>query len=78
MLRLSHQVHIEVVNDEILVILPATSYGVTYYKPASSPGLIIKNFVPKIDTAAPIDQSEFLANAWQAANAKARELGWIA
>ena len=74
----SHQLHIEVVNEEILVILPATSYGVTYHKPTSSPGLIAKTLVSKIDTTAPMTHTEFLARAWQAANAKARELGWIA
>jgi hypothetical protein len=73
----SDQLHIEVLDDEIIVILPATSYGVTYYKPANSPELLAKYFVSKIDTGAPITQMEFLARAWQAANEKARELGWI-
>ena len=71
------QLQIEVLDDEIIVILPATSYGVTYYKPANSPQLLIKNFVSKIDTGAPITHAEFLERAWQAAIAKARELGWI-
>jgi hypothetical protein len=74
----AHQLLIEVMNDEIVVILPATSYGVTYHKPASSPGLIAKTLVSKIDSRAPMTHTEFLARAWQAANAKARELGWIA
>jgi hypothetical protein len=34
---------------EIIVILPATSYGVTYSKPGNSPNLVAKNYVPKID-----------------------------
>jgi hypothetical protein len=29
------QLHVEVLNYEIIVILPATSYGVVYYKPAT-------------------------------------------
>jgi hypothetical protein len=73
----SDQLHIAVLNDEILVILPATSYGVTYYKTVNSPQLLVKHFVSKIDTGAPITQAEFLARAWQLANDKARELGWI-
>ncbi len=71
------QLHVEVLDDEIIVILPATSYGVVYYKPANSPQLLVKNFLSKNDSGAPITQAEFLARAWQAANAKARELGWI-
>jgi predicted alpha/beta hydrolase family esterase len=71
------QLHVEVLNDEIIVILPATSYGVVYYKPANSRQLLAKNFLSKNDRGAPITQAEFLARAWQAANAKARELGWI-
>jgi hypothetical protein len=71
------KLRIEVLGDEILVILPATSYGVTYCKSGNSPHLVTKNFVPKIDTGAPITQAEFLAEAWQAATAKAQELGWI-
>ena len=73
----SAQLHVEVLNDEIIVILPATSYGVVYYKPANSRQLLVKNFLSKNDSGAPITQAEFLARAWQAANAKARELGWI-
>jgi hypothetical protein len=73
----SDQLRIEVMGDEIMVILPATSYGVTYYKPANSPQLLAKDFPSKHDSRAPITFAEFLARAWQAANEKARELGWI-
>jgi hypothetical protein len=74
----SEQLRVEVLGDEIIVILPATSYGVTYYKPANSPQLLARNFLSKNDSRAPITQAEFLARAWHAANEKARELGWIA
>jgi hypothetical protein len=30
------QLRVEVLGDEIIVILPATSYGITYYKPANA------------------------------------------
>ena len=69
--------HIDVVDDEIIVTLPFTSYGVTYYKTASSPQLLGKNFPKKDDLRIPLTQAEFLARAWKAANEKARELGWI-
>ena len=71
------QLRVEVLGDEIIVILPATSYGITYYKPANSPQLLAKDLRSKVDSGAPITYAEFLARAWQAANAKARELGWI-
>ena len=72
------ELRVEVLGDEIIVILPATSYGVTYFKPGNSPNLVAKNCVPKIDVGAPMTHVEFLAKAWLAANVKARELGWIA
>jgi hypothetical protein len=71
------QLRVEVLGDEIVVILPGTSYGITYYKPAHSPQLLAKDFRSKVDSRAPITYSEFLAQAWRAANTKARELEWI-
>jgi hypothetical protein len=72
------ELRIEVIGDEIMVFLPATSYGITYYKPANSPQLVAKDFGLKNDSRAPITYAVFLARARQAADAKARELGWIA
>ena len=72
------ELRVEVLGDEIIVILPATSYGVTYSKPGTSAILVAKNCVPKIDAGAPMTYVEFLAKAWLVANVKARELGWIA
>ena len=39
--------------------------------------LICANVLSKNDSGAPMNQAEFLSRAWQAANDKARELGWI-
>ena len=72
------ELRVEVLGREIIVILPATSYGVTYSKPGNSPNLVAKNCLPKIDAGAPMTHEEFLAKAWLVANVKARELGWIA
>jgi hypothetical protein len=69
--------HIDVVDDEIIITLPFTHYTVTYYKSANSPGLLAKNFPKKDDSCVPLTQAEFLVRAWRAANDKARELGWI-
>ena len=67
---------VEVLGDETSSF-SATSYGITYYKPANSPQLLAKDFRSKVDSRAPITYSDFLARAWQVANTKARELGWI-
>ena len=69
--------HIEVVDDEIIVTLPFTHYTVTYYKPPNSPQLIAKHLPKTNDRRVPMTQGEFLARAWKLANEKARELGWI-
>ena len=78
MSALSEQLRLEVLGNEIIVILPATSYGVVYHKPANAPQLLVKNFLSKNDSGAPMTQAEFLGRAWQTVNDKARELGWIA
>ena len=77
MLNWADQLRVEVLGDEMALILPATSYGVTHYKPANSGQLLARDFRSKVDSGAPISYSDFLARACQVANAKARELGWI-
>jgi len=71
------QLHVDVQGGEIIVTLPYSKYGVTYYKPANSPQLLARRMTPKDDPRASMTQSEFLARAWKLANDKARELGWI-
>jgi hypothetical protein len=67
----------DVVDDEIIVSLPGTTYQVTYYKPPHSPQLLAKNISQSDDKRTPMTISNFLARAWKAANEKARELRWI-
>ena len=38
------KLHVEVLEDEIIITLPFTNYTVTYYKPTTSPGPLAKNF----------------------------------
>ena len=71
------RLRLDVVDDEIIVSLPGTSYSVTYFKRASSPQLLAKNIPHRDDLQTPIALSDFLSRAWRVANAKARELGWI-
>ena len=68
---------VDVLDDEIVVSLPGTSYTVTYFKRPNSPQLLAKNISQSDDFPTPVRLSNFLARAWHTANDKARELGWI-
>ena len=61
--------YVEVHGDLIVVTQPAAQFTTIYAKPIATPQLI-----PMKQTG---DDLELLARAWQAANDKARELGWI-
>jgi hypothetical protein len=52
------------------IIVGTPDFHAVYYKPCNQPQLILRR---RSDT----DDHELLAQAWQAANDKARELGWI-
>ena len=70
--------HVEVLDDEIVITLPGTSYAVTYYRATAFPQrLLTKSHSGGEDHDAPITQAEFHGRAWRLANNKARELGWI-
>ena len=61
---------IEVRQGNIVVSL-GREFCAIYLKPSNQPQLILRHRTQTVDDA-------LLAQAWQAANAKARELGWIA
>ncbi len=69
--------HVEVSGGEIVITLPGTSYRAVYHKPADKPGLIATSRSGRWEQGTPMTQAEFNARAWQAANDKARELGWF-
>jgi hypothetical protein len=71
------RLRIDVVDDEIVVSLPGTSYSVTYFKRPNSPQLLAKRIANADDPHIPMKLSDFLSRAWRIANDKARELGWI-
>ena len=71
------ELRIQVIDDELIVSLPQSSYAVTYYKPANSPQLLARRIPMEDDPRVPMTLSEFLGRAWWAAYDKARELGWI-
>jgi hypothetical protein len=59
---------VRVQGGEIIVTL--SEFCAVYVKPTNQPQLILKR-----RTAT--DDYELLARAWEAANTKAREIGWI-
>jgi hypothetical protein len=58
----------DVIGDEIIV--RTLGFFAAYTKPSNAPQLILRH---RTET----DNHELLAQAWHAANQKARELGWI-
>jgi hypothetical protein len=70
--------YVEVRGEELIVILPHSSYTATYCKSTDSSHLIMTDVSsPEKDPRSTLTPAEFLGRAWQAANEKARELGWI-
>jgi hypothetical protein len=63
-----YQLDIEVRDRDIVVSFAQDRFTAVYYKPAGQPQLILRQR-SKSDN--------FVLIAWQAANTKARELGWI-
>jgi len=61
---------IEVLGDLLIVTAPIAEFFAVYVKPTSEPQLLLKR---RTQT----DDYVLLAQAWRAANTKARELGWI-
>jgi hypothetical protein len=66
--RIVGKFRVEVVDKDLMV--STERFCAVYYKPADQPQLVLR-----IRTQS--DDDELLARAWQAANDKARELGWI-
>jgi hypothetical protein len=62
---------VNVWQGAIVVSSGAHRFEAVYYKPSDKPQLILRHRTYTEDY-------ELLAKAWQAANTKARELGWIA
>jgi hypothetical protein len=61
---------VEVREGNLVVSTPNGKFRATYYKPPGRPHLTLRDRTKT-------DDDELLAEAFQAAVAKARELGWI-
>ena len=62
--------HVTVVVQDGDIVVSVAGFCAVYYKPNNQPQLILRR---RSDT----DDRTLLAQAWRAANDKARELGWI-
>ncbi len=69
-------IKVEVDGRFIVVTMPSTLFRATYFKSPESPGLMPSDHMTD-DFIAAVSRNEFLKMAWKAANAKARELGWL-
>jgi hypothetical protein len=74
---MSCELEVHVVDQDIIVNLPGTRFTITYTRTPDSPSLIEKGEWTRDDPEAEISINIFRARAFQAAIAKARELGWI-
>ena len=66
-------------SEEIIVVVPHSTYAATYCRSRDSSCLILTQVSSpdKDDPRSTQTAAQFLGLAWQAANDKARELGWI-
>jgi hypothetical protein len=64
---------VDAIDEDIVVTLEGTRFMVRYCRT----GTALKLFHVRGDDRAPIHDIHFLARAWQLANTKAKELGWI-
>jgi hypothetical protein len=71
---MSDEILVEAIGGEIIVRLRGTAMKAVYRK-GSDPWLTLAQTIE--DRDAPMKLSEFRVIAWEAANKKARELGWI-
>ena len=64
-------------DTSIVVSMPGTAFSASFFRPTDEPRLI-QSPVMSVEKEAPSDKRRaFEVLAWEAANLKARELGWI-
>jgi hypothetical protein len=72
------KVAVKVAGDVLVVTMPGTTFSITYEKTEEN-RLVASSFRARkgLDETRKVSFPKFLGLAWTAANAKARELGWI-
>jgi hypothetical protein len=71
------ELELHVRDEQIIVNMPETRLTMTYQASSEVPGLVELPLWTCDDRTAPISVNDFRGRAWQAAEKKARELGWI-
>jgi hypothetical protein len=74
---LRRELLVEVKPDRIVVRVTGTSYAISYYRVASSKGLVARNLPARDDHRAPMSRLQFIKESWELAKAKAQQLKWI-
>jgi hypothetical protein len=74
-LTTSLKFRVEAAEEDVVVTLDGTTCMVRFCKADNQAGL--KLFHSRGADSAPIHDIHFLARAWQLANTKAKELGWV-
>lgn len=67
---------VEVEGERLVVTMAGTAYRTVFFKGQDGTPLCQSPAVA-VDVSVPMDHRDFEAMAWEAANAKARELGWV-
>jgi len=72
------KVAVRVADDVLVVTMPGTTFSITYEKTEEN-RLVASSFRARkgLDETRKVSFPKFLGLAWTAANAKAKELGWI-
>jgi hypothetical protein len=69
-------IRVELDGQRLIVTLSHTAYRAVFYRHPDEPRLV-EAMSLAVDKEAPMYHAEFENLAWEAANTKARELGWI-
>jgi hypothetical protein len=72
-----HSLETSAIDGRIIVSMPGTSFRAAYFRSVTESGLTLGDSL-EVDHHASLSRNEFEALAWDAAMAKARDLGWIA
>lgn len=70
------KINVEVKRQRLIVTLEGTSYRAVF-RLSPDKSRLIESGALAVDKSAPMAHRDFEALAWEAANAKARALGWI-
>jgi hypothetical protein len=68
--------HVDVEGERMSVTLDGTAYRAVFCL-SNDKAQLIQTSTLAVDKAAPMSHKDFEALAWDAANAKAREIGWL-